>query len=564
MNAKYLKLVRPSGRSAFFLFILVLLPLMSALAQNGPTPAAAESSDPALDRMVASLAAQLEAIRIKRQDVDELEAEMAAETNEVSREALVSKLQKATQELEELLRKFRETAAGVDLGLFEERPEEPFSWEQKFGEIIKPFLSEIQDATSLSRKMADLRKEEEGFTEQADAADRAVEKIDRILEVAERPQLVEALEKQRELWLERESLARSQAESATLQLENLEAQRKGFLEGSTNYIRNFVQKRGLNLLIGVGAALAVFFAVRFILFVARRLRKTENPKNFGSRVFVLTANLLSVLGGLAAMMAAFSVTGDVFLFSFVLLFLLGVAWGGLKVLPQFVESLKLILNIGMVKEEEKIVFDEVPWKVESLGFTCRLRNPLLDDAEQLLPVRHLVGHHSRPWCEGEEAFPCRRGDWVQLSDGRIGKTVAQNPGHVVLEEWGGARVVLPTPDFLGLAPRRLSGESFRVETRFGIDYKYQKECTTTIPGVMEEAVRRGVVALVGEDRVKDVSVQFASASSSSLDFEVEVDLTGEAAPLYEKVSYTLQKSLVECCNENGWEIPFQQLTVHRA
>lgn len=527
------------------------------------SPSPNEVERQAASRMVASLSAQLEAIRILRQDVRELEAQMAAATNEVSRETLASQLQKATNDLNELVRKFRESAAGEEMDLFVEKPKEPFSLEQKLGELAEPFLAELQDATALSRRMADLREEAETYTEQADSAQRAVQRIDTLLEVAEKPGLMEELQQQRGYWQEKENLARSQAESASLQLENLEAQREGFLEGSTKYIRNFVQKRGLNLLIGIGAALAVFFSVRFVLFLARRFRKTDNPKNFGSRVFVLAANLLSVLGGLAAMMAAFSVTGDVFLFSFVLLFLLGVAWGGLKVLPQFVESLKLILNIGMVKEGEVIIFDEVPWQVDSLGFTCRLHNPLLDNAEQYLPVRHLVGLHSRPMCEGEELFPCEKGEWVQLTDGRIGKTVAQNPGYVVLEEWGGAQVVFPTPDFLAQAPRRLSGTSFRVETRFGIDYKYQKECTTTIPGIMEKAVQKELAALVGEESLREVTVQFASASASSLDFEVEADLAGEAAPLFEKVQYALQKSLVDCCNENGWEIPFQQLTVHR-
>ncbi len=546
-------------------FLLLLVPLPSR-AQAPATPVPQEGApaiDQALSRTAASLRAQLEAIRIKRGDVEELEARLEAETNEVTREAAAAQLEKATRELNDLLLKFQESAAGVDIGLFEEKQKEPFSWESKLGEIVEPFLAELQNATSLSRKMADLRKEQEAQAARAEAAQRALGRIDEILVAAEAPALTSALADQRQLWEERLNLARSQAESATLQLENLESQREGFLEGSTKYIREFVQKRGLNLVIGVGAALAVFFSVRFILFLARKLRATDNPRKFGSRVFVLTANLLSVLGAVAAMMAAFSVTGDVFLFSFVLLFLLGVAWGGLKVLPQFVESLKLILNIGMVKEGDKIIFDEVPWRVESLGFTCRLVNPLLDNAEQFLPVRHLVGHHSRPWCADEEPFPCSRGDWVQLSDGRIGRTVAQNPDHVTLEEWGGARVVIPTPDFLSLAPRNLSGESFRVETRFGIDYRHQKESTTRIPGIMRDALRTGLSSLFGGAAIREVSVQFASASASSLDFEVEADITGASAHLYEKVQYAIQGILVDCCNANDWEIPFQQVTIHR-
>ena len=520
--------------------------------------------DSAAERMVASLKAQLEAIQIKRQDVLELESELAAGTNEVSRKAIVEKLQKATNELGLLELNFRETAAGNDFGLFEEKVEEPFSLERELGKVAEPLFAGIEEATATSRKISDLREKAELFTEQAEASQQAIASIEGLLMETQSIELQAALEEQLEMWREKENFAGNQAESALLQLEVLEGQQEGFVESSTKYVRNFVQQRGLNLILGVGAALAVFFFVRGILFVARKFRKTENPKNFGSRVFVLTANLLSVLGGLAAMMAVFSVTGDVILFSFVLLFLLGVAWGGIKVLPQFMESFKLILNIGMVKEDEKIIFDDIPWTVSSLGFSCRLENRLLDNAIQVLPVRHLVGHHSRPWCEGEKEFPCKTGEWVQLSDGRIGKTLHQNPGHVLLEEWGGARVTIGTPEFLALAPRNLSESSFRVETRFGIDYEHQADCTSAIPQKMAAAVQKGLSAILAEELIEKVSVEFAMAGASSLDYEVEVDLKGAAAEKYEKVQYALQRILVDCCNENGWGIPFQQITLHRA
>jgi len=125
-------------------------------------------------------------------------------------------------------------------------------------------------------------------------------------------------------------------------------------------------------------------------------------------------------------------------------------------------------------------------------------------------------------------------------------------------------VTLATPDFLALAPRNLSESTFRVETRFGIDYRHQSESTSTIPDKMADAVRRGIAALVGEAALRDVSVRFALAGASSLDYEVEVDLDGSVAGNYEGVQYALQRILVDCCNENGWEIPFQQLTLHRA
>ncbi len=38
---------------------------------------------------------------------------------------------------------------------------------------------------------------------------------------------------------------------------------------------------------------------------------------------------------------------------------------------------------------------------------------------------------------------------------------------------------------------------------------------------------------------------------------------GEMVPQYPRLERALNKWCVDCCNENGWEIPFPQLTVHR-
>tara|TARA_R100000027_G_scaffold67755_1_gene68578 strand:+ start:4518 stop:6218 length:1701 start_codon:yes stop_codon:yes gene_type:complete len=539
-----------------------IVPTPKEIAPDGEAIAAEVAEETSQERLVRSLRSQLQAIQIVKGDVDELKAQMDAETNEVSIDEIRKQLDDKAKELRKLVIDFQETAAGVDIGLFEDKPKEEFSWEKQLGEILRPIMAEMEAATSLSRKIADLRQDEERFSERKKVAGMAADQLGRLAQVAPEGGLVQtALLEEMQVWREREQLASNREEAASLQLENLESQEKGLLEGSTTYIRKFMSERGLNLVIGIGSAFGVFFLVRIVLVFARRSRKTDNPKNFGSRVFVLTANLVSVIGAVAAMLIAFSATGDLFLFGIVLLFLLGVAWGGMKVLPQFVESLKLILNIGMVKEGERIEYDGVPWNVESLGFKCRLVNARLDGAEQPLPVKELVGHHSRPWCKDEKEFPCVRGEWVQLSDGRTGRVLSQNPGQVVLEERGGARITFPAGDFLALSPRNLSESTFRVETRFGVDYRHQKECTTTIPKKMEEAVRKGVAAVVGEEMVKDVSVEFASAAASSLDYEVEVDLDGSCAEQYEKLEYLLQRILVDCCNENDWEIPFKQVTV---
>ena len=51
---------------------------------------------------------------------------------------------------------------------------------------------------------------------------------------------------------------------------------------------------------------------------------------------------------------------------------------------------------------------------------------------------------------------------------------------------------------------------------------------------------------------------------SSLDFDVLADFKGSAAERYQKISRAIQRICVDVCNENDWEIPFTQVTVHQA
>jgi hypothetical protein len=255
--------------------------------------------------------------------------------------------------------------------------------------------------------------------------------------------------------------------------------------------------------------------------------------------------------------------GDWFLLGILLIFLLGIGWASVNTLPAHVETIKLMLNIGAVREGERLMFDGSPWRVDNLGFSARLVNPLLDGGVQNLPVRYLVGLHSRPRGTDEEWFPCRQGDWVELADGRIGRVAYQTPSAVQLVELGGSQVIYRTADFLGLAPRNLS-TGFRLECSFGIDYRHQAECTTTFPKVMQDRLEAELPAVAGGDALKSVRVELMAAAASSLDYEIEIDLDGAAAAELPELRRAVPRILVEACNEHGWVIPFQQITVHNA
>lgn len=538
----------------------LLLFLFSVLAVSANV--AGEAPEAVSENRAVTLSSLLQAIEGQEESVQTLRQELVVAVSQSEKERLERQLAQQTEQLAALKTRFRESAAGVDVSPFQVKQEEAFSWEKTLGKILEPILDEVEEATATSRRKAELEKEKSLSGERAATARKAVANLNDLLPGVEEPALRSVLEEQLREWEDLRLIAENRAEAARYQLEELASRTEGVIGGTTSFIRDFLAERGLNLLLGILAAFGVFFGLRLVLMVLQKFRTGEQPGSLGNRLFLLFTNLLSIVGAIAALLIAFSAAGDLFLLGIVLIFLIGAAWAGIQVIPQFIESIKLVLNIGMVREDQRLFFDGVPWNVDVLGFSCILGNKALDEARLMLPVRRLVGLHSRPWCKDEEPFPMVRGEWVQLADGTIGRSILQNPGTVVLEEWGGAEITYATPNFLEQAPKNLSRKGVRVVSRFGIDYRHQEVCTRTVREWFQEALEGGLRETVSLEAEPVVTVYFASAGASSLDYEVHVDLQGVDAANLKRVEFAIQRLLVDCCQSRGLVIPFQQITLH--
>jgi hypothetical protein len=117
--------------------------------------------------------------------------------------------------------------------------------------------------------------------------------------------------------------------------------------------------------------------------------------------------------------------------------------------------------------------------------------------------------------------------------------------------------------FLAQRPKNLS-TGFRIESMFGLDYRHQAIATTDAPRVLRENIIAGLGPLLPGANPPDVQVHLAAAGTSSLDYAVTVDLPGDAAPNARDLRLALARIFVDTCNEQGWVIPFPQITVHPA
>jgi hypothetical protein len=280
------------------------------------------------------------------------------------------------------------------------------------------------------------------------------------------------------------------------------------------------------------------------------------------RLLELVHRVITVLMVILGPMIVFYLVEDWVLFSLGILLLLGIALTLRQTLPRYWHQVQLFLNIGSVREGERILMDGLPWQVQQINVFCTLSNPVAD-ISQRVPIADLIDLKSRPAKPDEPWFPCKKGDWVILSDGVRGTVIGISPELVQLVERGGAQLTYQTSDFLANSPRNLA-TNFRIKETLGVSYALQKESTTGIPETLQGYIQQRAEQEGYGEQLLNLRVEFAQAGNSSLDLAVIADFKGELGDLYNRLRRAIQRWCVDACTEYGWEIPFPQMTLHGA
>ena len=210
----------------------------------------------------------------------------------------------------------------------------------------------------------------------------------------------------------------SELQAARLELDKLEAAETSITEASHSYLKSFFQKRGLYLTEALLLVLAILLLSRLSYAAMERYISgfRKKHRSFRVRLVELLHRMVTVIMVILGPMIVFYLVEDWVLFSLGILLLLGIALTLRQTLPLYWHQVQLFLNIGSVREGERILMDGLPWLVERINIYCTFSNPVAD-ISQRLPIADLVGLKSRPAKPDEPWFPCKKGDWVLLSDG---------------------------------------------------------------------------------------------------------------------------------------------------
>ncbi|MGE0141701.1 MAG: hypothetical protein AB7I19_02335 [Planctomycetota bacterium] len=545
------------GRSVRCLIVALLLCVAGLRAQESPPPTGRQSQAAALREIADSLTTVTGEIQLQRNALEQL----PAGADRASAQAALDSLERRR---DELFLNLDSLATGLDLEVLSGVAAAQRPLLERLEELLHPLLQRIQDATAVPRRLEELRAIAQVQEQRVETLERGLTRMraTRDALAADDP-LISWLDQRIARVVGEVAESRRKASIARGQYDNLSSDRRPFLELAGDGVRDFLAGRGLNLLLALATLIGVFLLSRVLYRPLERLLS----RHHGARpaYLRLVSVIVHVLAGAVAILSALVLLwarGDWLLLAVSILILLGTAIVGREALPRHLAEIRLLLNLGPVREGERLVYEGVPYVVDGLGVRARLVNRHLDGGVLHLAPSSLLGMQSRPAADGEPTFPCVRGDFVSLDDETKGIVRLQTPEIVRLELPGGGVKTYPTPAFLAQNPiNHASG--MLVKTTFGLDYRLQKDATTEIPLAMATEVQRRLKERFGDEAIQKVVVEFANAGSSSLDLDVLVMLAGKNAADAPVVRRMIQRVLVELCTARNWNIPFPQLVVHR-
>lgn len=505
-------------------------------------------------------------------DAETLSAEKQSMSDELSSlrdvtksnaEERAARVAEVNDELSKLNRQIGAVATGVSDQEYGIASDTKFDLNEEAQALVEPFIAMMRDATENARQIERLRRDLNEAKRRRSLANRALATLKPMREIAEDEDLIETLDQRRALWEGRENAESDLAGALKQQLDDRLSDRGASQTAAGEAASSFVKDRGISLLLGIGAFAIVFGVMRLMHRIARWLRVRRRIKrNFYTRLSNLIFTAFTPILAITAMLTIFNMRNDWLLLGIFAIMLVALLWIGIRMIPEMIDQVTLLLNLGAVQEDERVIFDDTPYLVKRLDFYTDLENPALEGAEFTLPIKDLIGLHSRPSGPDEPWFPSLRGDWVRLSDETFGQIISQSPDMVEIEIPGSSRVTYTHDDYLAEKPDNLS-DGFRSEIVFGLSYRHQDIATGKAMEMLKDHIREGLLALVPEQHLLDVGCEMLEAGDNAIIYEVEADLTGAVAPLMEDVERELTRLCVDACNKFGWEIPFPQLVVHK-
>ena len=452
------------------------------------------------------------------------------------------------------------------------KKKEKSPWAKQLEEITSPLLQAIRDLTEKPRKVDSLKKRISelentlALHKEASLSLKKLETVQSKIANSSKPEEVRYLSRLALLQNKYDpELPELNMNESRKNLDQILSSDESLIDSAKNQIKDFFKNRGKNLLITIATFCGLWWVLnRLRKWVLRFNLFSQLSPAFG-KLFSAAYNIFILIICLLVGMACLYFFNDWLLISLIVMVLILVAWTSRQYLPTFLQEIKLIVNLGTVREGERFIWNGVTWLVKDIGLSAILVNADLEGGEIRLPVRELIDKHSRPVVEGEPWFPTKIKDWVILDDGSYGWVKHQTLEQVVLSLKGDSLKYYSTADFLSQSPLNIS-TGFRYCIEFGLDYGVQDRICDEIPTLIESGLKNQLSKYFegGSPDFNFLEVCFDNPGANSLNLMVVIHVNGKCAEHHEEYRREIQTALVQICNTNNLTIPFNQLTINMA
>ena len=553
-----------TARNLAALSLLITCVLFAGYAQADLPQDQAVTPEIKLQNTVDNLANIQKSIESKQEQVRELREKLKKPEDAPEKQELEQKIALIKSDITNLQVSFEHLAlGGINRSILNEQPDQQINWQDELEQISRPLLSTLKELTAKPRQVDSLNRDIVRLQDQIKVIDKALESINSLNNQELPPIAANPIKQLLIDWRQRKEDTQRKLEISQLKLDSLLTESETWQTSTGELITTFFQGRGLTLFLAIAISMIIWLISKGLIHLYWRwLYQTKHDIGIShAPLFYYSFRLTTAIIIVFAILMVFYVRGDVLLLTLSLIALAGGALTLRQTLPRYAAEIRLLLGVGPVREDERVILDGVPFKVDSLSIFTVLRNPALEGFIRM-PLHQMNEQISRP-TSTEIWFPCSPGEHVLLASGSLARVIRQT---IELVEVAVVDSIMQirTRDFIEQNVRNITREGFGISCTFGIDYQHQAICLDTVAELLKAAIVEHFERAGLKDDINDIMVEFNSAGASSLDYRIYMTLKGSAANAYYRVQRMVQQACVSTCNREGWVIPFTQVTVHSA
>jgi hypothetical protein len=552
----------------------LLLPLVLTAQTEPPKEALPASAQPLPQDKSKTLSSLLLTRDSLRKELDAQRQRLQAESSATGKQEVQDEIERLEKRRQELDRDFNVMTTGrdslVDLDAQAEA-QAPMKLQDEIGQLLTPIFSDLREMTRKPQEMQALRQALETQLAQQQQAESALAEVDNLLADLKKSQtppaahLLEELAATRQRWIDKRDEASSRVQVMAYELSTLEATSGNFWSELGSQVTDFIFVRGANIALAVLAFLIVLFGLRGAYYYALKIVpvKKYEKLSFSSRILDVVHEGVSLVLAIGAALLVLYARGDWLLGGLALLAVGAMVMTAKDGIAQHMSNLQMMLNLGCVREGERVYINGVPWRVGAIHMFTQLTNLVIGGPGLRLPLDVLSTLTSRPSSLDEPWFPCAKRSHVLLGGTLFAQVTDITPDRVELLHGGGLKRWMPIGDFMKADVSCLSG-GFARSITLGLDYQYQAQALTEIPAILQADVRRVLLEKMREEELLNVIVEFDQAAESSLKFIIVGVFAGTQAANYPSLPRLLQRAALDSATRHGWNIPFPQMVLHRA